>query len=66
MNPFDYMVSYLENREKNWNESILYSDEEHENASLALVESVLLNGYQIIDRKCYKTTIKKVTELVNE
>jgi len=66
MNPFDYMVSYLENREKNWNETILYSDEEHENASSALVESILLNGYQITDRKCYKTTIKKVTELVNE
>lgn len=64
MNQFEMMVSYLENREKNFLETMLYSDEEFENASLALVESILLNGYAISEKRVYKTTLKKVTELV--
>jgi hypothetical protein len=64
MDKFEMMVGYLENREKNFFDTMLYSDEECENASLALVEAVLLNGYTITDKRLYKTTLKKVTELV--
>jgi nitrogen fixation/metabolism regulation signal transduction histidine kinase len=53
-----------ENREKIFFENVLSSDEECENASLALVEAVLLNGYTITDKRLYKTIMKKVTELV--
>ena len=59
------MVNYLENRDDNFLDTVLYSDEELENISLALVESVLLNGYKISDKRVYKTTLKKVTERVN-
>lgn len=64
MDKFEMMVGYLENREKNFFDTMLYSEEEFENASLALVEGVLLNGYTITDKRLYKTTLKKVTELV--
>ncbi len=64
MDKFEMMVGYLENREKIFFENVLSSDEECENASLALVEAVLLNGYTITDKRLYKTTLKKVTELV--
>ncbi len=58
------MVGCLENREKNYFDKILCSDEELENESLALVEAILLNGYTIAESRKYKTTTKKVTELV--
>jgi|694.fasta_scaffold24109_16 hypothetical protein len=64
MDKFEMMVGYLENREKIFFENVLSSDEECENASLALVEAVLLNGYTITDKRLYKTIMKKVTELV--
>jgi hypothetical protein len=64
MDKFEMMVGYLENREKIFFDNVLSSDEECENASLALVEAVLLNGYTITDKRLYKTTLKKVTELV--
>lgn len=65
MGQFEMMVNYLENRDDNFLDTVLYSDEELENISLALVESVLLNGYKISDKRVYKTTLKKVTERVN-
>ena len=64
MDKFEMMVGYLENREKIFFENVLSTDEECENALLALVEAVLLNGYTITDKRLYKTTLKKVTELV--
>jgi hypothetical protein len=64
MDKFEMMVGYLENREKNFFDTMLYSEEEFENASLVLVEGVLLNGYTITNKRLYKTTLKKVTELV--
>jgi hypothetical protein len=64
MDKFEMMVGYLENREKIFFDTVLSSDEECENSSLALVEAVLLNGYTITDKRLYKTTLKKVTELV--
>jgi hypothetical protein len=64
MNQFEMMVNQLFNSDAKWN--LYYSDEEFQNASLAMVEGVLLNGYTITDNRVYKTTLKKVTELVNE
>lgn len=66
MEQFEFMVNHLENRQKHWVETMLYDDTEHENASLAFVQSILLNGYQITGQRVYKTVTKKVTELVNE
>lgn len=66
MNQFEFMVNNLENRVNHRYETFLYTDEDHENASLALVESILLNGYQVISQRVYKTITKKVTELVDE
>lgn len=66
MDQFEFMVNHLENRAKHWHDTMLYTDEDHENTSLALAESVLLNGYQVTGHRVYKTTTKKVTELVNE
>lgn len=66
MNQFEFMVNHLENRANHWSDTMLYTDKDHENASLALVESTLLNGYAITNQRLYKTTLKKVTELVNE
>jgi hypothetical protein len=60
MNSFDMMVDYLEKRPMRFFDNINYSDEEIENASLALVESVLLNGYTITDRAQYKPMNKMV------
>ncbi len=43
---------------------MLNEDEQLENESLAFVESIMLNGYNITDVREYKTVTKKVTELV--
>ena len=64
MDQFELMIDYLENSRDNYFKNILLSDEEVENSSLAFVESTLLHGYQIAEPRQYKTTTKKVTELV--
>lgn len=64
MDRFELMIDYLENSRDNYFKNILLSDEEVENSSLAFVESTLLHGYQIAEPRQYKTTTKKVTELV--
>lgn len=64
MDRFELMIDYLENSKDNFFKNVLLSDEEVENSSLAFVESTLLHGYQIAEPRQYKTTTKKVTELV--
>jgi hypothetical protein len=63
MNQFSFMVDYLDCMSKKWR-YILNEDEQLENESLAFVESIMLNGYNITDVREYKTVTKKVTELV--
>jgi hypothetical protein len=60
MDSFDMMVDYLEKRYMWVFDNINFSDEQIENSSLALVESVLLNGYTITDRAQYKPMNKLV------
>ena len=58
------MVDYLDDcMSKKWR-NMLNEDEQLENESLAFVESIMLNGYNITDVREYKTVTKKVTELV--
>jgi hypothetical protein len=64
MDKFDFMVDFLINDKQRSYDNILLEDEELENASSAFVESILLNAYNVTDRRLYKTTLKKVTELV--
>ena len=64
MNQFELMVDYLENRGDSFMKNVLLSDAEVENSSLAFVESTLLHGYDIAEPRQYKTTTKKVTELI--
>ncbi len=64
MDKFDFMVDFLINDKQRSYDNILLEDEELENSSSAFVESILLNGYNVTDRRLYKTTLKKVTELV--
>jgi hypothetical protein len=64
MNQFSFMVDYLDDcMSKKWR-NMLNEDEQLENESLAFVESIMLNGYNITDVREYKTITKKVTELV--
>jgi hypothetical protein len=64
MNQFSFMVDYLDDcMSKKWR-NMLTEDEQLENESLAFVESIMLNGYNITDVRAYKTVTKKVTELV--
>jgi len=60
MDSFDMMVDYLEKRYMWVFDNINFSDEQIENSSLALVESVLLNGYTINDCAQYKPMNKIV------
>jgi hypothetical protein len=64
MDQFELMIDYLDNSRDNYFKNVLLSNEEVENSSLAFVESTLLHGYQIAEPRQYKTTTKKVTELV--
>jgi hypothetical protein len=64
MDKFDFMVDFLINDKQRSYDNILLEDEELENASSAFVESILLNDYTVTGRRLYKTTLKKVTELV--
>ena len=58
------MVDYLDDcMSKKWR-TMLTEAEQLENESLAFVESIMLNGYNITDVREYKTVTKKVTELV--
>jgi hypothetical protein len=64
MNQFSFMVDYLDDcMSKKWR-NVLTEKEQLENESLAFVESIMLNGYNITDVREYKTVTKKVTELV--
>jgi hypothetical protein len=64
MDQFSFMVDYLDDcMSKKWR-YVLNEDEQLENESLAFVESIMLNGYNITDVREYKTVTKKVTELV--
>lgn len=64
MDQFSFMVDYLDDcMSKKWR-NVLTEDEQLENESLAFVESIMLNGYNIPDVREYKTVTKKVTELV--
>jgi hypothetical protein len=64
MNQFSFMVDYLDDcMSKKWR-NVLTEKEQLENESLAFVESIMLNGYNITDVRAYKTVTKKVTELV--
>jgi hypothetical protein len=64
MDQFSFMVDYLGDcMSKKWR-YILIEDEQLENESLAFVESIMLNAYNITDVREYKTVTKKVTELV--
>jgi|LakMenEpi03Aug12_release.lakeMendotaPanAssembly.Ray.scaffolds.fasta_scaffold4386327_1 hypothetical protein len=65
MDKFEFMVDFLINGKQNAFDNILLEDDECENASSAFVESILLNGYEVTDRRVYKTTLKKVTERIN-
>jgi hypothetical protein len=64
MDKFEFMVDFLINDKQRSYDNILLEDEELENASSAFVESILLNDYTVTGRRLYKTTLKKVTELV--
>jgi endonuclease V-like protein UPF0215 family len=64
MDQFSFMVDYLDDcMSKKWR-NMLNEAEQLENESLAFVESIMLNGYNIADVREYKTVTKKVTELV--
>jgi hypothetical protein len=64
MDQFSFMVDYLDDcMSKKWR-TMLTEAEQLENESLAFVESIMLNGYNITDVREYKTVTKKVTELV--
>jgi hypothetical protein len=64
MDQFSFMVDCLDDCvSKKWR-NMLNEDEQLENESLAFVESIMLNGYNITDVRAYKTVTKKVTELV--
>jgi endonuclease V-like protein UPF0215 family len=64
MDQFSFMVDYLDDcMSKQWR-NMLNEAEQLENESLAFVESIMLNGYNITDVRAYKTVTKKVTELV--
>jgi hypothetical protein len=64
MDQFSFMVDYLDDcMSKKWR-NMLNGAEQLENESLAFVESIMLNGYNITDVREYKTVTKKVTELV--
>jgi len=64
MDQFSFMVDYLDYcMSKKWR-TMLTEAEQLENESLAFVESIMLNGYNITDVREYKTVTKKVTELV--
>jgi hypothetical protein len=64
MNQFSFMVDYLDDcMSKKWR-TRRAAAEQLENESLAFVESIMLNGYNITDVREYKTVTKKVTELV--
>jgi hypothetical protein len=64
MDKFEFMVDFLINDEQRSYDNILFEDGELENASSAFVESILLNDYTVTGRRLYKTTLKKITELV--
>ena len=64
MDKFEFMVDFLINDKQRSYDNILLENEELENASSAFVESILLNDYTVTGRRLYKTTLKKITELV--
>lgn len=64
MDKFELMVDFLINDKQRSYDKVFLENEELENASSAFVESILLNDYTVTGRRLYKTTLKKVTELV--
>ena len=58
MDQFSFMVDLLQSS------SYGLGHDETINANLALVESTLLHGYNIVDVRQYKTVTKRVTILV--